>query len=401
MSSTFMNPLVLTAGTVVSAIGNGLSEQGAALKARRSGLSPCDFFGITTGYVGRVPGVENHVLTRGSGEFSCRNNALADMACQQDGFDHAVQEAVAFYGADRIAVVVGTSTSGILSAENAYQEVDPQTGFPPPTFHQAGTQDLFSLPRFLAERLGTKGPLLTVSNACASSSRAFVDARHWLEAGVCDAVIVGGADSLCRMTLRGFASLGLVSDGPTRPCDAARAGISIGEGAGFVLLEREGARPEAPVLARLTGYGVSSDGYHMSSPDPAARGAVIAMQDALKLANLAPGQIDYINLHGTGTLVNDAMEDQAVSAVFGKNVPCSSTKGWTGHTLGASGIIEAMISIGLMQSGLIPGCLNVTQLDPVFQSAVLTDNQNRPVRRVMSNAFGFGGTNCSLIFEAA
>ncbi|WP_048847313.1 beta-ketoacyl-[acyl-carrier-protein] synthase family protein [Acetobacter indonesiensis] len=396
-----MNPFVLTAGTIVSAIGHGLAEQCHALKTRQSGLIPCDFFGITTGYIGRVSGVESHVITHGPSAFACRNNALADMACQQDGFEHAVQDAITFYGADRIAVVVGTSTSGILSAENAYLDVDAQTGFPPQTFHQSGTQDLFSLPRFLAERLGTKGPLLTVSNACASSSRAFVDARHWLEAGLCDAVIVGGADSLCRMTLRGFASLGLVSDGPTRPCDAARNGISVGEAAGFVLLEREGARPQVPALARLAGYGVSSDGHHMSSPDPQARGAIIAMQDALKQADLEPDHIDYINLHGTGTVVNDSMEDQAVSTVFGKKVPCSSTKGWTGHTLGASGILETMMSIGLMKSGFIPGCLNVTQLDPSFQSSVLTDNENRPVRRVMSNAFGFGGTNCSLIFEAA
>ncbi|MFT8417539.1 MAG: beta-ketoacyl-[acyl-carrier-protein] synthase family protein [Acetobacter sp.] len=395
-----MKPLAITAGTVLSAIGRGLGATEKALQARRSGLTVCDFSGIHRGFIGRVPDVESYVLADVPAGYACRNNQLADMACTQDGFLQAVQAAKAFYGAERIAVVLGTSTSGILSAEDAYQAVDPTTGCPPHTFDQAHTQDLFSLPRFLAARLGVGGPLLSVSNACASSSRAFVDARHWLEAGLCDAVVVGGADSLCRMTLRGFASLGLVSAEPTCPCDAGRAGISVGEGAGFALLEREGARPDAVAMARWVGYGVSSDGHHMSSPDPQARGAVRAMCEALERAGLGAHQIDYINLHGTGTPVNDAMEDHAVHTVFGSAVPCSSTKGWTGHTLGASGIIEAMFSIIMMRSGFVPGCLNVTRLDPDFCSRVLTDNQPMPVRRVMSNAFGFGGTNCSLIFEA-
>lgn len=395
-----MKPLAITAGTVLSAVGHGLGAAEHALLARRSGLTPCDIFGIQSGFIGRVPDVETHALVGVPSGFTCRNNQLADMACAQDGFLSAVQAARAFYGAQRVAVVLGTSTSGILSAEEAYRATDPITGYPPQTFDQAHTQDLFSLPRFVAARLGLEGPLLSVSNACASSSRAFVDARHWLEAGLCDAVVVGGADSLCRMTLRGFASLGLVSPQPTRPCDAERSGISVGEGAGFALLEREGARPGATVMARWVGYGVSSDGHHMSSPDPQARGAVAAMHEGLARAGLGAHQIDYINLHGTGTVVNDAMEDHAVHTVFGHAVPCSSTKGWTGHTLGASGIIEAMFAVVMMRAGFVPGCLNVTQPDPAFRSHVLTETVHMPVRRVMSNAFGFGGTNCSLIFEA-
>ncbi len=394
-----MKPLAITAGTVLSAIGRGLAATEDALLARRSGLTPCDFAGIKTGYVGCVPQVGTHVLAGVAPGFTCRNNQLADMACAQDGFAQAVQKARQFYGAHRIAVVLGTSTSGILSAEDAYEALDPVTGAPPPEFDQAHTQDLFSLPRFVAARLGLEGPILSVSNACASSSRAFVDARHWLEAGLCDAVVVGGADSLCRMTLRGFAALGLVSAEPTRPCDAQRTGISVGEGAGFVLLEREGARSGADVMGRWVGYGVSSDGHHMSSPDPLARGAVAAMREALERAGLDASQLDYINLHGTGTVVNDAMEDHAVHTLFGCSVPCSSTKGWTGHTLGASGIIEAMFALVMMRAGFAPGCLNVQQIDPTFNSHVLTDTLHKPVQRVMSNAFGFGGTNCSLIFE--
>jgi 3-oxoacyl-[acyl-carrier-protein] synthase I len=399
-----MTPLVISAGTAISAAGAGIDALRAALQSRRSGLTPCDFAGLATGFVGRVEGVEAHALPDALARFDCRNNRLADMALRLDGFVGAVTQAASFYGPARIGVVVGTSTSGILSAEDACLAHDRETNALPADFDQSHTQDLFSLPRYVAAALDLGGPLLTVSNACASSSRAFVDARYWIETGLCDAVVVGGADSLCRMTLLGFASLGLVAPTATRPCDADRQGISIGEGAGFALLEREGARDArtaAGIFARFLGYGASSDGHHMSSPDPEGRGAAVAMQAALERAGLVPEDIGYINLHGTGTLVNDAMEDTAVAAVFGTAVPCSSTKGWTGHTLGASGIVETMIAAIALRDGLLPGCLNVTSIDPAFRSRVLDRNVKTSVRHVMSNAFGFGGTNCSLIFGAA
>ncbi|NVN12937.1 beta-ketoacyl synthase N-terminal-like domain-containing protein, partial [Nguyenibacter vanlangensis] len=198
-----MKPLLITSGTVVSAAGRGLAETADALRARRSGLAPCDFAGIAVGFAGAVRGVQAHRIGGSDLRFDCRNNRLADMALTADGFGEAVAQARAFYGPERIAVVLGTSTSGILSAEDAYARADPATRALAPSFDQARTHDLFSLPRFVAGRLALDGPLLSVSNACASSSRAFVDARHWLEAGLCDAVVVGGADSLCRMTLRG------------------------------------------------------------------------------------------------------------------------------------------------------------------------------------------------------
>ncbi|GAJ30206.1 beta-ketoacyl-[acyl-carrier-protein] synthase family protein [Acidomonas methanolica] len=396
-----MKPLLITSGTVVSAAGRGLAETADALRARRSGLAPCDFAGIAVGFAGVVRGVQAHRIGGSDPRFDCRNNRLADMALTTDGFDEAVAQARAFYGPERIAVVLGTSTSGILSAEDAYARADPATGALPPSFDQARTHDLFSLPRFVAARLALDGPLLSVSNACASSSRAFVDARHWLETGLCDAVVVGGADSLCRMTLRGFDSLGLVAPDRARPCDAGRRGISVGEGAGFMLLEREGARPGARTMARWLGYGVSSDGHHMSTPDPEARGAIRAMLEALRHAGLDPSEIDYVNLHGTGTIANDAMEDLAVHAVFGDAVPCASTKGWTGHTLGASGIVEALFSVLMMRDGFLAGCLGVEIVDPMFRSHVLTGNRAATPRAIMSNAFGFGGTNCSLVFGAA
>ncbi len=393
-----MSPLFITAISAISAIGRGEAAMLAALRERQGGLRQNDFAGVTQGFVGRVDGVEQHALPPPLARFECRNNRLADMALRTDGFVERVAAARRRYGPERIAVVVGTSTSGILSSEEAYRARDPETGALPAEFDYETTHDMFSLARFVREALGLRGPAMTVSTACASSARAFVDAHHLIAAGVCDAAVVGGADSLCRMTLHGFAALELISPVPCRPCDTARAGISIGEAAGFALLEPD-APDEAAGLA-LLGFGSSSDGYHMSAPHPEAAGAIAAMREALDRAGLAPWEIDYVNLHGTGTRANDAMEDLAATAVFGGAVPCSSTKGWAGHTLGAAGILEAQIAALCLRHGFVPGCLNVTELDPSFRAEVLIDNVGRRIRRVMSNSFGFGGANCSLILGA-
>ena len=390
-----MRPLVLTAATVVSAIGRGVGPTLHALRSRRSALRPCDFGGVSGGYIGRVDGLESHRLPPSLACIDCRNNRLADLALHTDGFSDAVAAARDRYGADRIAVVLGTSTSGVLSGEAAYRARDPQTGALPSSFDYGSTQDMFSLAGFVRAALALRGPAMVVSTACASSARTFIDARHLIESNVCDAAIVGGADSLCGMTLHGFASLDLISRGACRPCDADRSGISIGEAAGFALLERDG------VGMALMGCGTSSDGYHMSAPHPRATGAIGAMRAALEAGGLSAADIDYVNLHGTGTRANDAMEDIAMVDVFGTATPCSSTKGWTGHSLGASGILEAVIAGLCIEHGFIPGCLNVTRLDPDFRARVIVDNEQRPIRRVMSNAFGFGGINCSLIFGTA
>ena len=390
-----MRPLVLTATSVVSAIGCGAAATFQALSSYSGALRPCDFDGVTGGYIGRVDELESHPLLPPLTRFDCRNNRLADLALRTDGFADAVATACGRYGADRIAVVLGTSTSGVLSGEDAYRARDLHTGTLPPWFDYANTQDMFSLAGFVRAALALRGPAMVVSTACASSARTFIDASHLIASGVCDAAVVGGADSLCRMTLQGFASLDLISPVVCRPCDADRSGISIGEAAGFALLECEG-----PGIV-LLGCGTSSDGYHMSAPHPRATGAIAAMRAALAIGGLSPADIDYVNLHGTGTKANDAMENLAMVEVFGTATPCSSTKGWTGHTLGASGILEAVIAGLCIGHGLIPGCLNVVAVDPTFQSRVVVTNEQRPIRHVMSNAFGFGGVNCSLIFGIA
>jgi 3-oxoacyl-[acyl-carrier-protein] synthase-1 len=389
-----MRPFVLTATTVISAVGRGSAATLDALRSRRSGLRPCDFANVTDGYIGRVEAVETHLLPSALAHFDCRNNRLADLALRTDGFADAVAGARDRYGPGRIAVIVGSSTSGVLSTEEAYRARDLGTGMLPASFDYPHTHDMFSLAHFVRSALRLRGPAMVISTACASSAQTFIDACHLIESGECDAAVVGGADSLCGLTLRGFASLELISPVPCRPCDADRAGISIGEAAGFALIEQTGNGTV------LLGYGTSCDGHHMSAPHPQAAGAVAAMQSALASGGLDPASIDYVNLHGTGTRANDAMEDQAVASVLGSATACSSTKGWTGHTLGASGILEVAIGELCIRDGLLPGCLNVTRLDPNFCSRVVLGNEERPIRTVMSNAFGFGGINCSLVFGA-
>ena len=392
-----MTPLILTACTAVSALGAGAAAHRAALLSGVGGLRPNDFEPALGGWIGRVEGVEEHALPPRMGAYDCRNNRLADMALQGDGFAGAVAGAVARYGAERIAVVLGTSTSGVSAAEQAYQQRSGGMGPLPNGFNYEHTQDLYSIAGYVRAVLGLRGPALVVSTACASSARCFLDASQLIDAGVCDAAVVGGADSLCRMTLHGFAALELLSPTPCRPCGAERTGISIGEAAGFALLERRGEG-----MAFLGG-AASSDGYHMSSPHPEGAGAVAAMRGALRAAGLEAGAVDWVNLHGTGTRANDAMEDRAVCAVFGDEVACSSTKGWTGHTLGTCGILEALLIREAMAEGVVPGCLGIDAADPAFAADVVVASPREGLRRgavrtVVSNAFGFGGINCALVF---
>lgn len=396
MTST---PIALTAAATVNAMGAGLAKTMEALRGGRSGLRPNDFEDpgrrLDT-YIGRVAAVEEAAIVGHLARFDCRNNRLAQMALECDGFTAAVTHAIERYGAERIAVIMGSSTSGVGTCEDAYREWAEGTGDAlPESFHFDETHDFFALPRFVSAKLGLTGPSLTVSAACASSSKVFADAWQWLHCGLCDAALVGGVDSLCRMTLRGFNALELLSPEPCRPNDAARTGLSIGEAAGFALLERC-ADPDGDSVL-LLGYGESSDAFHMSSPHPEGKGAVMAMEAALARAGLAPSDIDYINLHGTGTRTNDAVEDDAVARVFGSEIPTSSTKGWTGHCLGAAGITEALIATLCLRESFVPANLNLQHLDPTFRSNVQGQGLDLPVTRVLSNSFGFGGSNCSVI----
>src|SRR5467141_1959845 len=333
-----MKPLLFKNFTATSCIGQGVAATLESLLGQRSGLKHCEFetVDIET-HIGEVPGVDDARLPDHLYKFDCRNNRLAELALQEDGFFEMVQQAAERWGRRRVGVFLGTSTAGILQTELAYRERDPVSGALPPSFEYGSTHNSFSVADYLRRRCRLEGPAVAVSCACASSAKVFGSARRMIEAGLIDAALVGGVDSLCLTTLYGFHSLQLTSPTPCRPFDVARDGISIGEAAAFALLERPRESLDANAVL-LLGVGESSDAYHMSAPHPQGRGARAAMLQALEAAALSPGDIEYINFHGTGTPSNDEAEARAVTDVLGQ-VPGSSTKGATGHTLGAAGAL--------------------------------------------------------------
>jgi len=396
-----LNPLWLSHFTATSSIGSGLDQSLTALRQRRTGLAPCAFDTVDLAtFVGEVPEVDKVRLPAHLADFNCRNNRLALLGLTQDGFAEAVRAAIAKYGAQRIGLFLGTSTSGILQTELAYRRRDPVTGALPAGLSYRTTHNTFSVADFTRHYFGLTGPAVVVSSACSSSAKVFASARRMMAADLIDAAVVGGVDSLCLTTLYGFNALGLMSQRACRPFDAQRDGISIGEAAAFALLERPPGHLDADAVL-LLGIGESSDAFHMSSPHPDGLGARMAMLDALKMAGLKSSDIDYIHLHGTATKSNDVAESKAVQYVFGSNTPCSSTKGATGHTLGAAGGLGAVICALGLQHGLLPAGLNTEQLDPTLDVDYLLDNREQPVARMLSNSFGFGGTNCSLVLARA
>ena len=396
-----MTPLAITAGTLTTALGAGCAATLAALQAQRTGLAPVRFEAVPLPtWTGEVAGVDAIRLPAHLAEFDCRNNRLAWLGLQQDGFVDAVAGARARWGASRVGVFLGTSTSGLLQTETAYRHRAP-CGALPADFRYGPTQNTYSLTAFVAAALDLQGPGWVVSTACSSSAKVFGNAARLIAAGLIDAAVVGGVDSLCLTTLYGFNSLELLSADICRPFDAARNGLSIGEAAAFALVERDGEPGRAPPQGWLLGVGESNDGHHMSTPHPQGAGAIAAMRGALADAGLQAAEIDYINLHGTATPSNDAAEARAVAQVFGPAVPCSSTKGATGHTLGAAGGVEALIALLAMRHGLLPAGLNVQQPDAALQVNYLHENRHAGVRRVASNSFGFGGSNAVLLFGAA
>ncbi|HMS25908.1 MAG TPA: beta-ketoacyl-[acyl-carrier-protein] synthase family protein [Burkholderiaceae bacterium] len=397
-----MNPLLLSSYTATSALGHGLAQTFDALRQSRSHLIPCAFDDVDLNtYIGKVEGVEEVSLPVHLSRFNCRNNQLAMLGLAQDGFEDAVRAAIARHGAQRVGVFLGTSTAGILQTELAYRRRDAATGALPPDFIYGTTHNTYSVADFTRSYFDLEGPAVVISSACSSSAKVFSTARRMLDAGLIDAAIVGGVDTLCLTTLYGFNSLQLISEQICRPFDLNRNGISIGEAAAFALVERVPTEDADAGAILLLGIGESSDAYHMSSPHPDGLGASMAMQFALNAAGLKPSDIDYINLHGTATQSNDAAEGKAVHQLFGASTPCSSTKGATGHTLGAAGGLEAIISALALQNNFTPAGLNVKQLDPATPIHYLLKNQFTPVQYVLSNSFGFGGTNCSLIFGKA
>ena len=281
----------------------------------------------------------------------------------QTGFLERAVSMRSSYGADRVALVVGTSTSSIGASEEAYRRLLPDGQYPEdlrrPIVHTP-----HSLGDFVRAALGLEGIVVTVGTACSSSAKVFAQAERLMGLGLADAAVVGGVDSLCGSVLFGFNSLELVSPEPCRPFDVSRRGISIGEAGGFALLERSGERGPW-----LLGYGESSDAYHMSSPHPEGLGARLAMEAALQRAGLTPDAVNYINMHGTASQKNDEVEAHVVASLFPATTRASSTKGWTGHALGAAGILESAITFAAMEMGIAPGTLNARRTRSFLRSA--------------------------------
>jgi 3-oxoacyl-[acyl-carrier-protein] synthase I len=385
-------PLCVTGFTAICAAGAGRHALAEALRARRTGLSPNDFSTTPLStWIGRVGGLEHAELPAPFAAWECRNNRLAWLGVVQDGFRERVQAARRRYGANRIAVVLGTSTSSIGATEEGYARLQADGRYPAdlqrPIVHSP-----HSLCDFVQHGLELEGISTTIATACSSSAKVFAHAERLLRHGLADAAVVGGTDTLCGSILFGFNSLGLLSPDPCRPFDPARRGLSLGEAAGFALLEREGEGPW------LLGYGESSDAHHMSSPHPDGRGARLAIEQALAAAGLEAEQIDYINLHGTASQKNDEIEGRVVAELFPERTFASSTKGWTGHTLGAAGIVEAVITLLALETGLAPGTLNSSVVDPACGPQVRLHNERRELRYASSHSFGFGGSNCVLLF---
>lgn len=391
-------PVSISAYTATTALGTGKAALQAGLAQSRSGLRANDFGDPATRlptWIGRVPGVEDVELPPALAEWDCRNNRLAWLGLQADGFLDAARAARTRYGAHRVAVIVGTSTSSIGETELAYTQLDAEGRFPPRMQHSQ-LHTAHSLGLFVQRALELAGPCETISTACSSSAKVFASAERLLRLGLVDAAVVGGVDTLCGSVLFGFNSLELVSAEPCRPFDAARNGISLGEAAGFALLERPGAANASTL--QLLGYGEASDAHHMSTPHPEGAGAERALDDALARAGLAPEAIDYINLHGTASTKNDEVEAALVARRFPAHTHASSTKGFTGHTLGAAGIVEAAVCLLALESGWMPGTVNSSTPDAACGPQIRFAPARAEVRHALSNSFGFGGNNCALIF---
>lgn len=380
---TIVHPAGHDAATLWQAVSRGQSA------LRPNSLDWCDL----RCWIGAVSGLENDDDFEQLGAWDCRNHRLAWMALRDPAFRDALENACARHGSHRVGLVLGTSTSGIRSTELAY-ETRRREGQWPQGFDYRRHHSLDALCRFTQEVLGTHGPMATISTACSSSAKVFLTAQRWIDAGIVDAVVVGGSDSLCLSTLHGFDSLQLLSDEMCRPFDAKRRGISIGEAAGFVLLSREPAR------IVFAGGGESSDAWHMSTPHPEGIGAQKAMNAALDASRLNPTDIGYLNAHGTATPANDRSESAALRAVFGSHgAPTSSTKGVTGHTLGAAGIVEAIITMLALENQSLPPNANLQMTDDSLGVNLILEPRGAVLAHAMSNNFGFGGSNCSLVFS--
>ncbi len=388
-------PLPITAYGVCNALGASRQQVLSALMEARSGLAP-----VTQSEALELPfttlvGPITESLPSLPAELSAYSTRAAGVAqLLLDQMQAELVRARERWSPERIGLFLGTSTAGADVTEAAYRHYV-AAGKLPPNYDFERQHAYGAILDLVKQLAGISGPSWMVSTTCTSSGKPFATAQRLIETDVIDAAIVGGIDTLCAMTLTGFGSLGALSAAQCKPFSSERDGINIGEAGAFLLLERSG-----DARALLEGVGESSDAYHISAPHPEGEGAELAMRGALAQAGVEPNQVDHVNAHGTGTPHNDIAEGKAISRVFGPHVPVASTKGYTGHTLGAASATEALFSVLSLEEGLIPKSLGATPLDPRLEISVAHETLRQPVRRVVSNSLAFGGNNVSLVLRS-
>jgi 3-oxoacyl-[acyl-carrier-protein] synthase-1 len=379
----------VTAYSLLNALGTTTRSVIDGLREGRSGLGPCPLELPFETPTGTIP----EPLPAMPASLSAWDSRTARIAIAGlDEITPAVSRAIARHGTDRVGLVVGTTTAGLARTEDAYHERS-RTGALPADYDVHRQHSFSAMMEALRRATRIGGPAFAVSTACSASAKAVGCAQRLLATNTVDAVLVGGVDALSQTTLRGFHSLQILSPVFCRPLSRDRRGINIGEGAAYLLLEREG-----DAAVRLLGVGESSDAHHMSAPDPTGEGARTAIAAALAQAGVAPDDVDYINAHSPGTRLNDLSEGLAVTSLFGARVPIASTKGCTGHLLGAGGATEAVFSIVAVEQGWIPRSVGADPVDAELGLQVPTARLDRRCRRVLSNSFAFGGSNVSLLF---
>ena len=388
-------PVAIAAYTAVSALGDGCAAHTAALRTGQRGLRRNDYApagGVPLPcWIGRAAGIEDDPAP----SLDTRLHRLLARALHQDGLSDALARAVRDHGAARVALVLGTSTANIESSERAYRRLE--HGHLPADLRDPRLHHLHGPAEWLCAQTGIAGPALTLSTACSASAKAFGLAARLLTGGIADTVLVAGADSLCASTLYGFNALELVDSQPCRPFDQVRAGLSIGEAAALALLCRVEHAPQAP---RLLACGESSDAHHLSAPHPEGAGAAHALHAALRACGLHAADFDYLNLHGTGSRQNDAVEAAMVARLL-PGIRASASKGATGHTLGAAGALEAVLTLLALHHGIVPGSVGCHAPEPAIAAQLVIDPQPQPLRRALSFSFGFGGSNACLALARA
>lgn len=388
-----MKPIPITGYSLCNALGGSKEAISAALQAGQSGLTPVRFqlsFETFTGAVdAELPELPAHLK-----DWETRTSQMALLLLQQ--MEQELAALTQRWEPHRIAILLGTSTAGADRTEVAYQHFV-REGALPEEYDLWKHHTYGATLHVVRELTGATGPAWVVSTACTSSAKPLGTAARLMEAGLIDAAIVGGIDTLCSMTLQGFHALSALSTQLTKPFSAERRGINIGEGGAFVLLERESANEP---VAWLAGVGESSDAYHIAAPHPEGTGAALAMERALAQSDIPPEAVDFINAHGTATGLNDSAEAKAIATIFPPQTPVFSTKGYTGHTLGGAGATEVAFCLMSLEQGWLPPSLNAEPLDPELNVRVVLSKEQGSYRYALSNSFAFGGNNISVLLKA-